>query len=77
MKIDCFMFKKNARKMKSHCKNNIFKLLRRHFESDSILLLFPSKKKKLILSHTLGAVSLLDIESYLHKSRNCCLFGIY
>lgn len=57
MKSDCFMFKKNARKMKSHCKNNIFKLLRRHFESDSILLLFPSKKKKVnIESHTWSSI---------------------
>ena len=42
---------------------NIFKLLSRHFESDSILLSFPSKN--VILSHMLGAVSLPEVMSLI------------
>lgn len=64
MKRDCVCSKRKKEKLNHlHFENNIFKLLSRHFESDSILLSFPSKN--VILNHTLGEVSLPEVMSLI------------
>lgn len=62
MKINWVVQKERKIKLLTF-ERSIFKVLSRHFESDSILLSFPSKN--VILSHMLGAVSLPEVMSLI------------